>query len=410
MSEQKKIAFVCHPYHRGGVTRWMADAAIAYAANNYEVYFVAPEPSVEFFSGKGRETMVQLLRKTRNNVRVGTMMVGREFEFGLPEYCAYIYRKLILDNVPLGTPLIISDDKTVWQSATDLSQSYPVVGVLHADESAYYELAKKFNHKVAAFVCVAERVNKTVKKLSPEIDAKKIFTVPCGIDLPSFTQEGKQNNILQILYVGRITHFQKRAGDLTAVAELLKAAGISFQLTIIGDGDAKKGLEQFVKEKNLGDCVSFTGWLTQAQVHDKMVAADVLLLVSDFEGMPVSMMEALAAGCGFLGTRVSGIEDFEHHPLAKDCFRVFDVGALGEAVQKVKELAAIPVGIRRPAARQLAESEFSMQHCLNNYNAAIATIPAQQYKASVNTIGVSTRIKSGIIANLRLMKMKRTIK
>ena len=403
---QQTIAFFCHPYHRGGVTRWMADAALAYDRMGWKVYFVAPEPSVEFYSGKGRETMVQLLTKKPNGVQVISCKVGREFEFGMSEYQAYIYHDL-LAQVPVGTPIILSDDKTVWQAAVSLHRSYPLVGVLHADEDAYYTLAKRFHKEVDIFVCVSDKVNRTVKAKVPEIAADRIFTVPCGIDFPSATFKPKQGSKLRLMYAGRITAYQKRAGDLLKVAALLKEKGIDYHWDIIGDGgDYKIALEQQFKANGLLDHVTFRGWLSQGEVQQYMADADVLILVSDFEGMPVAMMEALSMGCGFAGTRVSGIEDYEHHPLAKDCFGVFDVGNIEEAVSRIQQIAAVPVSTRQVSARQLAESQFTMDICLDNYNRAMATIPAKQYaqpaKAGISPV---VALKSKLTAFARSVKM-----
>lgn len=384
----------------------MADAALAYAAKGWDVYFVAPEPAIEFYSGKGRETMVQLLKKTPNKVKIISCKVGREFEFGLPEYTGHIYRQL-LSKVPAGTPIILSDDKTVWQSAAELHESYPLVGVLHADEEAYYTLAKRFHKQVAIFVCVSDRVNRTVKERVPEIQHSRIFTVPCGIQFPTAPFIQKQGDKLQLMYAGRITAYQKRAGDLLKVAELLHKKGIDFHWDIIGDGgEYKVSLEQQAKDMGLSDKIAFRGWLAQTDVLKYMATADVLVLVSEFEGMPVAMMEALSMGCGFVGTRVSGIEDYEFHPLAKDCFGVFDVGNIEEAVTRIQQVASVPAQARQQSARQLAASQFTMDICLDNYNKAIDTIPHREYKTAVpGTLSAMVVLKSRLKAMGREMKM-----
>ncbi len=406
MSEQNKIAFLCHPYHRGGVTRWMADAAMAYAAKGYAVYFVTPEPSVEFYSGKGRETMVQLLQKTPNKVHIGSIKVGREFEFGTPEYNAYTYKKLILEHVPIGTPIILSDDPTVWQAACALGNSYPIIGVLHADEPHYYQLAEQYKNEVPIFVCVSARVSRLAQEKTPSIDAARVFIVPCGITLPAAQNNYNANATLQLVYVGRITDYQKRSGDLAKVAMLLKQKNVPFHLNIIGDGlETKVALQKTIQEEGLQNDVTFTGWLSQAKVAEYLNTSDVMVLTSDFEGMPIAMMEGLASGCGFAGTRVSGIEDYEHHPLAKDCFRVFEVGDIAAAVHQIQEVAAIPVSTRKTAARELAEEQFSMDICLNRYNKAIATIPVKSYTNTAIGLSPVNAIKSRLVASIRALKM-----
>ncbi len=406
MSEQNRIAFLCHPYHRGGVTRWMADAAIDYAAKGYETYFITLQPKLEFYSGRGRETMMQLLTKKPNKVKIARAKVGREFEFGTPAFNAHTYKQLLLQNVPAGTPLIISDDPTVWRSACELSATYPVVAVLHADEAPYYQLAAQYYKQVAIFVCVSARVAANVRAKSPQIDTERIFTIPCGIHLPAVQPAAANSNLLQLVYVGRITDYQKRSGDLAKVAELMKQKNIAFHLNIIGDGlETKVALQKKIIESGLEQQVTFTGWLSQDKVHEYLVSSDVLLLTSDFEGMPISMMEGLAAGCGFVGTRVSGIEDYEHHPLAGDCFGVFEPGDIATAVERIQKIGAVPVETRKSAARKLAEEQFSMEICLSRYNAAIATIPVQSYFKGTTHLPISIAVKSRITALLRGAKM-----
>jgi glycosyltransferase involved in cell wall biosynthesis len=133
---------------------------------------------------------------------------------------------------------------------------------------------------------------------------------------------------------------------------------------------------------------------------------DILVLTSDFEGTPIAMMEALAAGCGMVGTRVSGIEDYELHPQASDCFALFDTGNIEDAVSKIENIANVPVNTRQQSARKLAESEFSMQVCLEKYSKAIATIkPCEKNMVMTVKIPVWANIYSWIIAATRYMKM-----
>src|ERR1700749_2838446 len=126
MSGKQRIAFLCHPYHRGGVTRWMADAAIAYAQKGLEVYFITVDPEKEFFSAKGRETLLQLLAEQKGIVKLVKVKAGSEFEFGTTEYRAYVYQKL-LAQLPPGTPVILSDDVAVWAAGASLHESCPII-------------------------------------------------------------------------------------------------------------------------------------------------------------------------------------------------------------------------------------------------------------------------------------------
>jgi glycosyltransferase involved in cell wall biosynthesis len=182
---------------------------------------------------------------------------------------------------------------------------------------------------------------------------------------------------------------------------------VPFSLKIIGDGvDVKSAMETEIAKLGLQPQVTFTGWLSQQEVLKAMNAADILMLTSNYEGMPISMMEALACGCGFVGTRVSGIEDYEHHVLAPDCFRVFEVGELEVAVKQIQDIASIPKRRRRKAATELAKEQFSMQTCIANYIKAFSSIPlSTDYKRGIASIGVTVLLKSFVLSYIRFFKM-----
>ncbi len=404
MIKQQKIAFLCHPYHRGGVTRWMADAAIAFANDGHEVWFITVEPTKEFFNAKGRETLLQLLAKEKSSIKIIKAPAGYEFEFGTPEYRSYVYKTLIA-KLPPGVPVIVSDDKAIWEAATSLHEAYPVIGVLHADEEQYYQLAETYHNKVALLVCVSSRINKVVTNRAPAFNPAHIFTIPCGIKLPSFDISGHDGDILQLIYVGRVSNYQKRAGDQSKICALLVKKGIKFHLNVIGDGDAKGSLEQAVMESGLQRYVTFYGWLSQKEVSVYLSESDILLLTSDFEGTPIAMMEALASGCGMVGTRVSGIEDYEAHPLAKDCMGIYAVGDIEDAVSKIVKVSRVPEKIRKQSARKIAETEFSMQVCMDRYLIAIATIHTTIIAHPKISLSLKDRLYSGVMAIARNLKI-----
>jgi|GEM_PF-876129 len=406
MSTKRSIAFLCHPYHRGGVTRWMADAAIAAAVAGHEVYFLTVEPVSEFFSGKGRETMLQLLGSRKGLVKIIKCSVGYEFEFGTDEYRSYIYKQLVV-QLPLFTPVILSDSEPTWIAATAFYGTYPIVGVLHADEDYYYSLAEKYYKRVDIFACVSKRVSTITSKRIPEFNSDQIYTIPCGIEFSSLQRGGDDNAILKLVYVGRISDYQKRTGDLLKMVSLLAKDNTSFHLDIIGDGVAARAvLEQRFKDEGLSKYVTFRGWLSKQEVAIYLSQSDILLLTSDFEGTPIAMMEALAAGCGVVGTRVSGIEDYEHHQLATGCYSVFAVGDIADAVQKINKIATIPEQTRVTAARALAESEFTMQVCMQKYFAAIDEIQMKPISPVKVKLSLFDRLYSGLIAFARYQKMK----
>ena len=406
MSAKQRIAFLCHAYHRGGVTRWMADAAIAFAGKGYEVFFVTVVPAHEFISAGGREQIISLLRNYTSIMQVISCKVDFTFEFGTEEYRASIYKRLVAANVPAGTPVIVSDDSSVWHAAAAIADKYPMIGVLHGDQDVYYDQARKYQEQLSLGICVSGRIKRTALTRCDKIDPQKIYTIPCGIVLPPFAPSTPEDGILRLIFIGRLTDYEKRAEDLVKISTLLRKNGVTFHLDIIGNS-AESAIEfgNSFKENGVADAVSFHGWLTKPVIQQHLDRSDILLLTSNSEGMPLVMMEALASGCAFTGTRVSGIEDYEHDPQAADCLSVYTVGDIEDAVKKIRKVAAIPRHTRQQAARSLAEADFSIEVCIDRYAKAMNTICSALPQPRPIKLSAIDVLYSKAISVMRFMKV-----
>ncbi len=384
----QKIAFLCSPYHRGGVTTWMMEAAIAASRSGCEVFFITVDPVKPFHSGKDREKMTSLLNERGKNIRLISAPVNFTFEFGTDDARAAVYRNLVRENVPQQVPLIVSDDTAVWRAAGALADTYLMIGVLHGNNDNYYGKAIKYQEQLSICVCVSNRIRQTAALKCAEIDPSILYTIPCGIDLPVLGPSHIEDGIHRLIFIGRLTDQEKRSEDLIKIGALLRGQGIKFHLDLVGNSESTAPeFAALCKNNGIDGSVSFHGWRSKEEIQLLLNKSDLLLLTSNSEGMPLVMMEALASGCGFTGTRVSGIEDYEHHPLAADCVSVYTVGDIEDAVNKIKKIALIPPAMRTQAARHLAEAEFSMAICLEKYMRAIAGIkpsvkPIQEIRSS----------------------------
>lgn len=348
--------------------------------------------------------MVQLLTQSENSVQIHLADVGYEFEFGTPEYRVSVYAQLI-ERLPAGTPIILSDDASVWKAGAYFHNTYPIVAVLHADEPYYYNIAAQYYKQLSAIICVSKRVNATLLRQIPELEQAQVHTIPCGIKLPAIDNGNRIDGIIKLVYAGRVSVYQKRAGDLLKIAQLLANRNIRFHLDIIGDGDAKAGLMAGAEAAGLQQSISFRGWRSQAEVASFLANADMLLMTSDFEGTPIAMMEALGAGCGMVGTRVSGIEDYEHHAFAESCLSIFAVGDIEDAAEKIVKLSSVLASVRRNAARQLAENEFSMSVCLARYINVIKAIDFKPKATPAYNLPMGQLLKSRLMALARKTKL-----
>ena len=350
--------------------------------------------------------MYDLLHDNTGGVKLISTKVNFTFEFGTEAFRANVYSQLVSERVPAGTPLIVSDDMAVWAAAAAIADKYPMIGVLHSDDTVYYELAGRYYAQMSVCACVSNRIRNTVIQKNPQMPLQNLHTIPCGIILPVFAPSAKKDDLIRLIFIGRITDYQKRAEDLISICGLMHRQGIAFHLDIAGNSDeSEKDFAARFGAAGVGEFVSFHGWRSQQQIQPLLNQADMLLLTSNFEGMPLVMMEALASGCAFTGTRVSGIEDYENIPGGEECLSVYTIGDIEDAVSKIRKSATVPIHTRQLAARKLAEAEFSMQACLDKYFSAISDIQEAAPIARNIRFSTSDKIKSKALALARFIKV-----
>ena len=138
-------------------------------------------------------------------------------------------------------------------------------------------------------------------------DTEKLKIVHCGID-PRRYEKAVNTDGHQLLFVGRMAQVKGVPLLLNAVASLSKSHPKT-HLTLIGDGPDRAALEKQAETLGIIDHVSFEGYQSQAAVSKALSASDIFVLPSFAEGVPVVLMEAMAAKRAVLTTRIAGIPE-----------------------------------------------------------------------------------------------------
>ena len=397
-----RLAFICHPYHRGGVTRWMVDAAAESRRRGHDVWFVVPRPRRPFENGANRPTVADLVESVASGLQPKRVepVVGPEFELGTSAYRASVYARAALEEIPPGAPVIVSDDAAAWAAGAMLAGRNPFVGVLHADDTWYYELAAQHRDSVSALVAVSQRIAHRAREM-PGLTVP-VWAVPCGVPIPPDMGEGLEpTDEARLLWIGRIDERQKRVSDLPAIATALARAGVRFRLEIVGDGYdvplIRAGLSS-----DVGRFVHFRGWSSADVVHSLLREADLLLLPSNFEGMPVVAMEALARGCGVIASSASGLEEYRERPVTRACLWIHEVGDVAAATEAVQAALRIERRVRRACARQFARDEFAIGKCMERYEDCLSGLrPRPQRTVPAQGSWFVTRVLSHSVAAVR---------
>jgi len=182
----------------------------------------------------------------------------------------------------------------------------------HGPEEFDRPLALGLDHKIrdAAFaVAISEHGRSQLRRWVPYDQWSKIEVVRCGLD-PMFLNAPHVPlpEARRLVCVGRFAE-QKGLPVLIEAAGRLRADGVEFDLTLVGDGPLRGEIEALVQRHRLEDCVHLVGWKTNAEVRELVSSSRALVLPSFAEGLPVVIMEALALGRPVISTWVAGIPE-----------------------------------------------------------------------------------------------------
>ncbi len=152
----------------------------------------------------------------------------------------------------------------------------------------------------------------------------------------------------------------------------LKNEGYAFHLTLLGDGPERAALEAEVKEHGLDQMVHFGGFASQETVKSTLQASDVFVLPSFAEGVPVSLMEAMACGVPVIGTNVGGVTELIEHGVSGLVVAPSDEVALKNAISTYSDNPALRESVKQ-AARNVVEKHFNLEHEVNKLGQLIST-------------------------------------
>jgi len=173
---------------------------------------------------------------------------------------------------------------------------------------AYFWLKKVCKYSAYNFI-QTQMMKDNIDAFLGEKYKKKNVIVPNGIDpgkfFPDYSKRGKK---LRILFVGRLV-LQKDPMTFLKAVNFLKASTNNFEVHILGGGELKTKMKEYVLNNNLREYVVFKGKVAPEQMLAEYQAAHLMVAPSLNEGMSIAALEALACGVYIIASRASGFED-----------------------------------------------------------------------------------------------------
>lgn len=159
------------------------------------------------------------------------------------------------------------------------------------------------------FITISEFNRKELSRIAQEDLDLKIEVVHCGLDLDKFKpREIIARNPISFLTVARL-EYVKGLDTLLNACQIIRNIDQNFVCNIIGEGSQRHNLETRILELDLTKYVNLLGSRTHEEVIFYFQQAEIFILPSRLEGIPVSIMEAMALGIPVVSTNITGIPE-----------------------------------------------------------------------------------------------------
>lgn len=190
-------------------------------------------------------------------------------------------------------------------------------------------------------------VSEPIKDILVEKGVPKtlVSVVPNGVDLDCIDDKalirkdmraslGLGDNTFVLINSGRLTK-QKAQWVIVEAARILVGKNIDFVALIFGEGELKEQLENQITKYSLNEKVKLLGFCSN--INEMLVAADCFVMPSIDEGMPMSLLEAVAAETPIISTHVGDIDKLIIQNVSGLVIPVNDADALADAVISLQE-------------------------------------------------------------------------
>jgi glycosyltransferase involved in cell wall biosynthesis len=197
-------------------------------------------------------------------------------------------------------------------------------------------------------------------------DESKIKIVRCGVesDGDRTDKEKGRNASPTIGSLGRLVEKKGMDTLIFALADI-HGAGVDFRLEIAGDGPQREALERLASEQGIGSKVVFRGPIPHDEVFAWLGSLDLFVLAcrrdrqGDQDGIPVVLMEAMAAGIPVISTHISGIPELIEDGISGMLAEPNDPKGLSEKIKDVVTNPAMASSLAGAARRRIRE-EFDV--------------------------------------------------
>jgi len=198
--------------------------------------------------------------------------------------------------------LFMAYDFLANSAAPALTEKVGIVSWVQADDNDYYEQVYRLGRYCNATICVSEVLRDRVREMNPVIGERAHVIHNSSVRREDVARRrGPRADKLRLVYSGRLVQYQKRILDFVDLAAALDRARVPYEITLIGTFSAYDETEaefERLAAAHLEDGrIKLPGRMRRDEIMKALTSQDLFVLLSDFEGLPLALVEAMARGC-----------------------------------------------------------------------------------------------------------------
>ena len=200
----------------------------------------------------------------------------------------------------------------------------------------------------------------------------KISQLPNKLESQEFY--GITSSTLQCAFIGRVTRIKRPDRFLDVVSEI-KKRGVAIEFFIAGDGELLKSCRERIAGEELP--VKILGW--QSDIEKVLAAADIVLLTSDNEGTPLSLIQAGMAGLPVVTTRVGSVPEVVLDGIT-GIITSLEVQEIADALEKLANSNELRAQMGA-AAQEFTLANFGVKRLVNDHEELYKRLLASRAKS-----------------------------
>ncbi|MGI8936135.1 MAG: glycosyltransferase family 4 protein [Phormidesmis sp.] len=192
-----------------------------------------------------------------------------------------------------------------------------------------------------------------------DLNPDRVIVLPNPVEIPASIPDRSASSVTRFVFLGRIGQRKGAFDLLQAFANLPADCLLQAQLTLAGDGELDRASD-LVKQLNVEGYVELPGWIDLEQRNQLLGDADVFILPSYNEGLPMAMLEAMASGLPVISTPVGGIPEVIVSGANGYLADPGDIKALSAAMQSLVEDDALRLAMGRSARKRIEPLDLTL--------------------------------------------------